>query len=158
MWYKDVKDAKGNVTGRTTTTTYSEATNYLGESSLPDLYGGFTTAFEFYGVDISAAFAYQIGGKSYDSGYAAAMASPYGSMGGTNIHKDIANINVGYTLPSKITQKFGVQKLRVYLACDNVYYWSKREGFDPRYSFTGTTGYTNYAPIRTISGGINIQF
>lgn len=60
MWYKDVKDAKGNVTGRTTTTTYSEATNYLGESSLPDLYGGFTTAFEFYGVDISAAFAYQM--------------------------------------------------------------------------------------------------
>ena len=197
MWYKDVKDAKGNVTGRTTTTTYSEATNYLGESSLPDLYGGFTTAFEFYGVDISAAFAYQIGGKSYDSGYAAAMASPYGSMGGTNIHKDIAkswtpenpsasvprfqygddtstslsdrflldasylnisNIQVGYTLPVSFTRKFGVERLRVYLACDNVYYWSKREGFDPRYSFTGTTGYTNYAPIRTISGGINIQF
>ena len=153
--------------------------------------------FEFYGVDISAAFAYQIGGKSYDSGYAAAMASPYGSMGGTNIHKDIAkswtpenpsasvprfqygddtstslsdrflldasylnisNIQVGYTLPVSFTRKFGVERLRVYLACDNVYYWSKREGFDPRYSFTGTTGYTNYAPIRTISGGINIQF
>lgn len=71
---------------------------------------------------------------------------------------NISNIQVGYTLPVSFTRKFGVERLRVYLACDNVYYWSKREGFDPRYSFTGTTGYTNYAPIRTISGGINIQF
>ena len=197
MWYKDVTDADGNVTGRTTTTTYSEATNYLGESSLPDLYGGFTTAFDFYGVDISAGFAYQIGGSSYDSGYASSMASPYSSMAGSNIHKDIAkswtpenpsasvpryqygdetstsrsdrflldasylsisNIQVGYTLPATFTRKFGVERLRVYLACDNVCYWSKREGFDPRYSYSGSTAYTNYSPIRTISGGISIQF
>ena len=67
---------------------------------------------------------------------------------------NISNINVGYTLPSKITQKFGVQKLRVYLACDNVVYWSKRQGLDPRYSFTGATNFSNYSPIRTISGGV----
>ena len=71
---------------------------------------------------------------------------------------NISNINVGYTLPSKITQKFGVQKLRVYLACDNVVYWSKRQGLDPRYSFTGATNFSNYSPIRTISGGVTVQF
>ena len=70
---------------------------------------------------------------------------------------NISNINVGYTLPSKITQKFGVQKLRVYLACDNVVYWSKRQGLDPRYSFTGATNFSNYSPIRTISGGVTVQ-
>ena len=71
---------------------------------------------------------------------------------------NISNINVCYTLPSKITQKFGVQKLRVYLACDNVVYWSKRQGLDPRYSFTGATNFSNYSPIRTISGGVTVQF
>ena len=71
---------------------------------------------------------------------------------------NISNINVGYTLPSKITQKFGVQKLRVYLACDNVVYWPKRQGLDPRYSFTGATNFSNYSPIRTISGGVTVQF
>ena len=70
----------------------------------------------------------------------------------------LKTINVGYTLPSKITQKFGVQKLRVYLACDNVVYWSKRQGLDPRYSFTGATNFSNYSPIRTISGGVTVQF
>ncbi len=71
---------------------------------------------------------------------------------------NIQNINVGYTLPSNITKKFGVSTLRVYLACDNVVYWSKRRGLDPRYSFSGSTNFANYAPIRTISGGLNIVF
>jgi len=71
---------------------------------------------------------------------------------------NISNINVGYTLPVKFTKKFGVEKLRIYLACDNVVYWSKRKGLDPRYSFTGATNYSNYSPIRTISGGVTVQF
>lgn len=71
---------------------------------------------------------------------------------------NIQNINVGYTLPASFTKKFGVGSLRVYLACDNVTYWSKRRGLDPRYSFTGSSNYANYSPIRTISGGVNIVF
>ena len=41
---------------------------------------------------------------------------------------------------------------------DNVVYWSKRQGLDPRYSFTGATNFSNYSPIRTISGGVTVQF
>ena len=77
----------------------------------------------------------------------------------------LQNINFGYTLPSKFTQKFGVGKMRIYLACENVFYWSKRKGLDPRYAdntdnqgVLGTSNYATYSPIRTISGGINIQF
>lgn len=78
----------------------------------------------------------------------------------------LQNINFGYTLPSKFTQKFGVGKLRIYLACENVFYWSKRKGLDPRYADNtdsqGVLGTANAATysirIRTISGGINIQF
>lgn len=71
---------------------------------------------------------------------------------------NIQNINVGYTFPHKWTDKIGLSKLRIYLACDNVCYWSKRKGLDPRYSFNGETNYANYSPIRTVSGGLNIVF
>ncbi len=71
---------------------------------------------------------------------------------------NISNINFGYTLPQTVTRQFGVTSFRVYLACDNVTYWSQRQGLDPRYSFSGETNYSNYSPIRTISGGINVVF
>lgn len=71
---------------------------------------------------------------------------------------NISNINVGYTLPQSFTQKFEVNKFRVYLACDNVAYISRRQGLDPRNSFSGATSYYGYAPIRTISGGVSIEF
>ena len=71
---------------------------------------------------------------------------------------NIQNINAGYTFPHKWTAKAGISKLRVYIACDNVFYWSARKGLDPRYSFQGTSNFANYSPIRTISGGVNIVF
>lgn len=70
----------------------------------------------------------------------------------------IENINFGYTLPAKITRKAFIDKVRVYLACDNVWVWSKRQGLDPRQSFTGGNNNTYYAPIRTISGGLTVTF
>ena len=71
---------------------------------------------------------------------------------------NIQNINVGYTLPNHITRKFYVDKLRIFLACDNVWYWSRRQGLDPRQSFSGGSDHTVYSPVRTISGGITVQF
>ena len=70
----------------------------------------------------------------------------------------IENINFGYSLPTKITRKAGLDKVRVYLACENVWVWSKRQGLDPRQSFTGGNNNTYYAPIRTISGGLTVNF
>ena len=65
---------------------------------------------------------------------------------------------LGILLLSYFTKKVGIEKVRVYLACENVWYWSKRQGFDPRYSYSGATSQATYSPVRTISGGINIQF
>ena len=197
MWYMDETDKDGNIIGRTTTTEFAKATDYLCGDPIPDLYGGFGTSLNFYGFDLSVAFTYQIGGLAYDSGYAAAMYSPANKSTGMNWHKDILNawtpensnsniprlqyedqdqnaqsdrflldasylnlqnINFGYTLPSHITRKFGIDRIRIYLACENVYYWSRRQGFDPRYSYAGSTSQASYSPVRTISGGINIQF
>lgn len=64
------------------------------------------------------------------------------------------NFQVGYTFPKLLVRKMGLQKLRVYVTGDNLCLWSKRKGFDPRLS----TGYGSYSPMRTISGGITLQF
>ena len=71
---------------------------------------------------------------------------------------NIQSINFGYTLPQNISRKFYVDKLRVFLSCDNVWYWSYRQGLDPRQSFSGGSDQMVYSPVRTISGGITIQF
>ena len=71
---------------------------------------------------------------------------------------NLQNINVGYTLPASWTRKLAINSLRVYLSAENVYYWSKRKGFDPRQSFDTTTNNTYYSPMRTISGGVTFKF
>ena len=67
LWYKNVKDAQGNITGRTTTNDYAQADYYyVDKSSLPKVYGGFNTAFAYKGFELSAIFAYSIGGYIVD--------------------------------------------------------------------------------------------
>ena len=68
------------------------------------------------------------------------------------------NAQLGYTLPSVVTNRIKVDKLRVYVACDNIWYCSYRQGLDPRQSLSGGTSYANNSPVRTITGGINITF
>ena len=196
LWYKDVKDANGNVT-REKTDKYSEATQYLCGNPTPDLYGGFGTSVDYKGFDFSVAFTYSIGGLAYDSGYAGFMGSPLANSAGTNFHKDILkswtpenkntdipkfqyneqytaassdrflidasylnfqNAQIGYTLPARITGKMHISRLRVYAACDNIWYISRRQGLDPRQSFTGATSNAMNSPVRTISAGLNITF
>ena len=70
----------------------------------------------------------------------------------------LQNVTVGYTLPKAFTQKFQVNSLRVYASAENVFYWSKRKGFDPRQTFDDTANATRYSPMRTISGGITVTF
>lgn len=197
LYYRNIKDDKGNITGRTTTNVYSDGDYYLCGSALPHTYGGFGTSATYKGFDFSIDFNFQLGGKVYDSDYAGMMSSPYSGNLGRALHKDIlnswsptntgssvprfqygdeftgyssdrflvsasylslSNINFGYTLPSNIVRKAQIEKVRVYLTADNVALWSKRKGLDPRQSISGATTNAYYAPIRTISGGINIVF
>ncbi|MBO4606706.1 MAG: hypothetical protein J5682_02270, partial [Prevotella sp.] len=63
-----------------------------------------------------------------------------------------------YTLPTSLVRKMQMQALRIYLACENVYYFSKRQGFDPRQSYSSTANATYYSPMRTFSVGLNVTF
>ena len=208
MWYKDiveldaagepVLDEKGQqiILGQTTTSDYSEATDYLCDDPTPDLYGGFGTSFSWRGFDLSASFTYSIGGLTYDGGYAGYMAPPGGTVG-SNYHENVLkawtpenkdsdiprfvyndqNINgssdrflvpasylnfqnaqFGYSFPSRVLSKINISRLRLYLTCDNIVYWSYRRGLDPRQSLSGSTSAENYSPVRTVSFGLNLTF
>ena len=76
------------------------------------------------------------------------------------------NITLGYTFPANWMSKIGIKSVRVYFACDNVFFASKRKGYDPRTSMGGqgatvalnSVDGTYYSPIRTTSVGLNINF
>ena len=199
-YYKDDIGDNGEPTGtRSKVTNFSEATYYICGTALPYGFGGFSSSLTYKGLDFSVHFAYQLGGKIYDSDYAASMSSPGAGTGlsrGSAFHADLMNawtpenttsdiprfqfgdlysaassdrfltdasflslqnINLGYTLSSKICRKFGLEKLRIYGVCDNVWLWSKRQGLDPRQGITsGTASY--YSPIRSFSGGLTLTF
>ena len=70
----------------------------------------------------------------------------------------LQTVNFGYTLPKKWVSKLGMSSMRVFVSGDNLYYWSKRQGFDPRGSFWGSTSTSSYSPVRTFTGGLTIQF
>ncbi|MBQ0043883.1 MAG: TonB-dependent receptor [Bacteroidales bacterium] len=56
------------LTESTADVTSDEQKQYLG-SSLPDVFGGFTNNFRFYGIDLSVMLYYSIGGLLYDTDY-----------------------------------------------------------------------------------------
>ena len=70
----------------------------------------------------------------------------------------IRNITLGYTFPTKWMQKLGIESARVFVVADNVALFSARKGLDPRTSMSGQGSFGGYAQIRTISGGINLNF
>ena len=71
---------------------------------------------------------------------------------------NIQNAQVGYTIPQRLTDRMQISRLRLYVACDNIWYWSCRRGLDPRQSFSGATSNAMNSPVRTVSGGLNITF
>ena len=90
LWWKNVLDEEGNITGRETTDDYSKATKYLtGKTTLAPLFGGFGTSISAYGVDFSINFTYQVGGKQLDGTYQTFMYSPTSGSTGFNYHVDL---------------------------------------------------------------------
>jgi len=74
------------------------------------------------------------------------------------------NLTVGYTLPSKMTKKFYVQKLRIYATGYNLWIWTKYSGYDPEVDTRRTTpatpgvDYSAYPKSHSYNFGVNITF
>lgn len=104
LWYYNVKDEQGNVTGRETTNDFTVATKSENridtDDLLPTVYGGFGTSLKAYGFDLSLQCSYQLGGTVYDNGYAASMHGGNNADAGRNWHVDIRN---AWTTPGQVT-------------------------------------------------------
>ncbi|QDO95510.1 TonB-dependent receptor [Formosa sediminum] len=68
-------------------------------------------------------------------------------------------IQIGYTLPSEVLNKYGVSKLRVYLTSENLLTFTKYSGYDPEIG-GGVLGIDRgyYPQAVTNQIGINLQF
>jgi TonB-linked SusC/RagA family outer membrane protein len=196
LWYAQVKDVDGNVTGDKVVTEYGSASRYqIGKTAFPDIYGGFETTLTYKGIDFSIQGAYQAGGYGWDTQYQGLMSTMEDATSG--VHADVLNrrwttpgqitdvprleyglgqqnstsdrflvsksyvginnITLGYTFPSKLTNRMKVEKIRVYSTCDNVALWSARKGYDPRI-YIGGSGTYAYGAMRTFSVGLNVNF
>lgn len=77
------------VNGVNVTTSQSKALYHYAGSAIPDLFGSFGNTFKYNGIQLDIMFSYQIGGKMYDSNYAALMHS--GNNYGSALSTDILN-------------------------------------------------------------------
>ncbi len=72
----------------------------------------------------------------------------------------IKNISLGYTLPQKLTRKVAIDRLRVYVAVENLVTWTKYWGFDPEISSGATSLGVDrgvYPQARTFTFGVNLS-
>ncbi len=67
----------------------------------------------------------------------------------------IRNISLGYTIPTSLVKKAGLQRIKVFASGENVYMFSKRKGLNPMESFNGTNSNV-YVPNRYVSAGLNV--
>lgn len=70
----------------------------------------------------------------------------------------LKNINLGYSFDGSITDKIGVDNLRLSISGENLYLKSKRTGLDPQYSVGGTASGDDFSPARIFSVGLNVSF
>lgn len=91
LYWKDIVDANGKVTGREKVTYKGDPTQYLNGSALNDVYGGFGTTLSWKDIDFSVDFAYGLGGKVMDSSYKGYMMTPNASGVGGAFHADVLN-------------------------------------------------------------------
>ena len=70
----------------------------------------------------------------------------------------LQNISLGYNLPKKWMNSLGINGIHIAVSGENLTYWSKRKGLDPRLNASGSISATKYAPARTITGSISVKF
>ena len=70
----------------------------------------------------------------------------------------LRNVSIGYTLNKSLTQKIGMDNLRVSITGENLFLSSARDGLDPQFNLAGTPAGNGFLPARIISLGLNANF
>ena len=71
----------------------------------------------------------------------------------------LKNAEIGYSLQPKLLKRIGMSSMRIYASANNLVTWSKvYKGVDPENLPVTDTNADPYPLVRTINGGININF
>ncbi|MEM9142856.1 MAG: SusC/RagA family TonB-linked outer membrane protein [Bacteroidota bacterium] len=70
----------------------------------------------------------------------------------------LRNVNIGYNFGSKVTERLGLDNLRVSISGENLYLSSERNGLNPQFELEGTPDGNDFGPPRIISMGLNVAF
>ncbi|WP_108805423.1 TonB-dependent receptor [Aquimarina sp. Aq107] len=84
----------------------------------------------------------------------------------------LKNIALGYTIPNAVTERMGIDKVRVSVSGQNLLTFTDYSGLDPEVSFFGSGGsggstnanttrgfdFGNYPTVRSVNFGINVTF
>ena len=89
------------------------------------------------------------------------LGSPTNTENSTRFIEDgsylrLKNLQIGYTLPLHITQKFRCSRLRFYVTASNLFTITKYSGYDPEVG--SGVDYGNYPQSRTFTFGLNATF
>jgi hypothetical protein len=89
------------------------------------------------------------------------LGSPTNTENSTRFIEDgsylrLKNLQIGYTLPKNITEKFRCSRLRFYLTASNLFTITNYSGYDPEVG--SGVDYGNYPQSRTFTFGLNATF
>ncbi|MGQ1947104.1 SusC/RagA family TonB-linked outer membrane protein [Geofilum sp. OHC36d9] len=68
----------------------------------------------------------------------------------------LKNIQLGYTLPKSLSQRYGINRCRFYVSGSNLLTFTQYSGYDPEIG--SGIDYGNYPQARTITMGVNLDF
>ena len=70
----------------------------------------------------------------------------------------LRNANISYTFDREVAGRLGFENLKLFVAGENLYFKSKRDGLNPQYNLAGTGSGNDYNPSRVVSFGVNVSF
>ena len=72
----------------------------------------------------------------------------------------VKSISLGYTLPKNWTNQLFIERVRAFITLDNMWFFTKQSGIDPRMDITGgwAVGAGAYPFMRNASFGLNVTF
>lgn len=68
------------------------------------------------------------------------------------------NVTVGYNVPKQFLENMAINSLQLSVSGDNLWINSKRKGFNPSTSETGSSNIYRYSPLSTITFGAKFNF
>jgi hypothetical protein len=71
----------------------------------------------------------------------------------------LKNVQLGYTLPRQLTQKWGISNLRVFVSAENLFTITDMpHQFDPELMSTSVNQNNGYPLQKTFAFGLNVSF